>query len=72
MLDKLHALAALAAERGETLAQMALAWVLRSPAVASVLIGASKAAQIRENVKVLQSAPFSAEELAKIDEIALG
>ena len=69
MLGKLRALAALAAERGETLAQMALAWVLRHPAVTSVLIGASKAAQIRENVKVLESAPFSAEELAKIDAI---
>ncbi|MBO7342268.1 MAG: aldo/keto reductase, partial [Clostridia bacterium] len=69
MLDKLHALAKIAAERGETLAQMALAWVLRAPAVTSVLIGASKATQIRENVKVLESAPFTAEELAKIDAI---
>lgn len=72
MICKLHALAALAAERGESLAQMALAWVLRAPAVTSVLIGASKAAQIRENVKVLNSAPFSAEELAKIDAIVNG
>ena len=71
MLDKLHALAKIAAERGETLAQMALAWVLRAPAVTSVLIGASKAAQIRENAKVLESAPFTAEELAKIDAIVL-
>ena len=65
-------LAKIAAERGETLAQMALAWVLRAPAVTSVLIGASKAAQIRENVKVLESAPFTAEELTKIDAIVNG
>lgn len=70
--ERIGALNEIAAARGESLAQMALAWVLRTPAVTSVLIGASKAAQICENVKVLNSAPFSAEELAKIDEIALG
>ncbi|MBR7112576.1 MAG: aldo/keto reductase [Clostridia bacterium] len=70
--ERIGALNEIAAARGESLAQMALAWVLRAPAVTSVLIGASKAAQICENVKVLNSAPFSAEVLAKIDEIALG
>ena len=70
--ERIGALNEIAAARGESLAQMALAWVLRAPAVTSVLIGASKAAQICENVKVLNSAPFSAEVLVKIDEIALG
>lgn len=69
--EKIGALNEIAAARGESLAQMALAWVLRKDTVTSVLIGASKPAQIIENVKVLDSAPFSAEELAKIDEIAL-
>jgi L-glyceraldehyde 3-phosphate reductase len=69
---KIKALNEIAAARGESLAQMVLAWVLANKAVTSVLIGASKPAQIIENVKVLDSRPFSAQELAKIDEIALG
>ena len=69
---KIKSLHEIAAARGESLAQMALAWVLANKAVTSVLIGASKPAQIIENVKVLDSRPFSAQELAKIDEIALG
>lgn len=60
----------LAAQRGESLAQMALNWVLKDAPVTSVLIGASKAEQILENLKVLDCAPFSSEELRLIDDVA--
>lgn len=59
-----------AAERGQSLAQLALAWALRDPRMTSVLIGASSVQQIEENVAALQHLAFSAEELAKIDQIA--
>ncbi|GHO83575.1 aldo/keto reductase [Dictyobacter formicarum] len=68
-LDKLNRLNAIAKERGQTLAQMALAWNLRLPAVTSVLIGASKVEQIDENVAALKNLDFSDEELKKINEI---
>lgn len=58
-----------AAERGQSLAQMALAWVLRGERVTSALIGASKVSQIEENVKALDNLDFSEEELAKIEAI---
>ena len=58
-----------ARQRGETLAQMALAWVLRKKEVTGVLIGASCPEQIRENAGVIASAPFSAEQEALIDAI---
>jgi len=58
---------ALARERGQTLAQMALAWVLRLPGITSALIGASKVSQIEENVAALAHRHFSDEELARID-----
>ena len=70
-LAKIRALNALAKERGESLAQMALAWVLRREEVTSVLIGASKPSQIMDNLGAMRSAPFTAEELLAIDEIAL-
>jgi L-glyceraldehyde 3-phosphate reductase len=57
----------LAQGRGQTLAQMAVAWILRDPRMTSVLIGASSAKQIRENVKALERLDFTAEELAEID-----
>ena len=67
-LSKIRALAAIAEERGQTLAQMAISWLLRREEVASVIIGASSAAQIREN---LQPDPvFTDEQLARIDEIS--
>ena len=59
----------LASKRGETLAQMALKWVVKDSDVTSVLIGASKPQQILENLKVMQAADFSHEELKLIDEI---
>lgn len=68
-LTKVRALKELANQRGQSLAQMALAWILRDGEVTSVLIGASRPAQIVENIGILQSAPFTAEELAKIDAI---
>ncbi len=61
----------LATERGESLAQMALAWTLRDEAVSSLVIGASSVAQIDENLRVLDSEPFTAEQLQLIDEITL-
>ena len=70
-LGKIRALNALANERGESLAQMALAWVLRREEVTSVLVGASKPSQILDNLRAMNSAPFTQEELAVIDEIAL-
>lgn len=63
-------LAGLAKRRGQDLADMALAWDLRDCAVTSVIIGASKPEQIIQNIKALQSAPFSEEELKEIDEIS--
>ena len=71
-IGQIRRLNALAAERGESLAQMALKWVIKDQVVISVLIGASKPEQILENLKVLNSAPFTEEELKKIDEISIG
>ena len=71
ILSRIRALNELAAARGEKLSQMALKWILRDGAVTSVLIGASRPQQILDNLKVLQSAPFSEEELKKIDAISL-
>lgn len=70
-LAQIRALNDIATERGQSLAEMALAWVLRDGIVTSVLIGASKSAQILENIKALKNTHFTEEELKKIDEIAL-
>lgn len=70
VLEKVTALNELAKQRGQSLAQMALAWILRDGDITSVLIGASKPEQILDNLGMLQSAPFSEEERRKIDEIA--
>ena len=61
----------LAAQRGESLAQMALNWVLKDGIVTSVLVGASKPEQILDDLKVLESVPFTDEELKKIDALSL-
>lgn len=66
---KLVALNEVAKDRGQTLAQMALAWVLRDGKVTSALIGASRVEQIEENVGAIANLTFSAEELARIDSI---
>ncbi|MCM1126306.1 MAG: aldo/keto reductase [Lachnospiraceae bacterium] len=68
-LAKICALNTLAGERGQTLAEMALAWVLKDNIVTSVLIGASKPEQILDNIKAIQNTAFSAEELQKINDI---
>ena len=70
-LQQIQELNAIALKRGQTLAEMALAWDLAHPEVTSVLIGASKPSQILDNVKALQNTSFSAEELKQIDDIAL-
>ncbi len=66
-LEKIRALAAIASARGQSLAQMALAWTLRDPRVTSTLVGASSVAQLEANVAALGHLGFSAEELAEID-----
>ncbi len=68
-LEQIRCLNELAGERGQTLAQMALSWVLRDNEVCSVLIGASKPEQIVENIAVAECASFTQEELEKIEEI---
>jgi len=67
--EKILALHTLAQNRGQSLAQMALAWVLRQPAITSALIGASRSSQIVENVKALDRLAFEESELAAIDRI---
>ncbi len=62
---------AIAAKRGQSLAQMALAWTLRKPVVTSALIGASRLSQIEENVKTIANLEFSPEELEAIDQATL-
>lgn len=70
-VEKSRKLNEIAKKRGETLAQMSLAWVLKDERVTSVLTGASSPEQIKENVRAINSAPFSEEELKLIDEISL-
>lgn len=69
LVAKLKSLNEVAASRGETLAQMSLAWVLRDSDVTSVLIGASRPEQIIENCKIVDAKPFTQDELSKIEEI---
>jgi L-glyceraldehyde 3-phosphate reductase len=69
-LGKVRGLNEIARNRGQTLAQMALAWCSRDPRVTTVLIGASRPEQIDENVAALNSPEFSPEELAEIDKYA--
>jgi L-glyceraldehyde 3-phosphate reductase len=70
LLDKVRALNEIARARGQTLAQLAIAWVLRDPRMTSALVGASSVEQLRENVAAVRQSGFSAEELAAIDRIA--
>ena len=71
-LNQIKELNKIAFERGETLAQMSLAWVLQTEGVTSVLVGASKPEQILDNIGALNSSPFTKEQLALIDKFALG
>lgn len=68
-LKKVRALNDLASQRGQTLAQMALSWILRDGDITSVLIGASKPSQILDNIGIVHATSFSDEERRKIDEI---
>ncbi|HXN93269.1 MAG TPA: aldo/keto reductase [Candidatus Acidoferrales bacterium] len=71
-LPKVRALHAIAARRGQSLAQMAIAWVLRLPVVTSALIGASSPAQLQQNVQALEHLDFAEAELTEIDQILKG
>ena len=68
-LSQIRALNAIAGERGQTLAEMALAWILKDGDVCSVLIGASRPSQLLDNVKAAKNCAFTEKELRKIDEI---
>jgi L-glyceraldehyde 3-phosphate reductase len=69
LVSKARQLNEIAAERGQSLAQMAIAWVLRRPEVTSVLIGASRVKQINENYEALENLEFSDDELNRIEDI---
>jgi L-glyceraldehyde 3-phosphate reductase len=66
-MERVRSLAAIAERRGQSLAQMALAWTLRDPRITSALVGAGSVRQLEENLGALQHLEFSAEELAEID-----
>ena len=68
-LGKIRQLHALALERGQTLAQMALSWILKDPRITSVLIGASRPEQLEDSLQCLENTSFSNEELQRIETI---
>jgi L-glyceraldehyde 3-phosphate reductase len=70
-IARVRALAAIASERGQKMAQLAIAWALRNPTVTSVLLGASSVGQLDENLASLNNLEFSAEELKRIDQYAV-
>jgi L-glyceraldehyde 3-phosphate reductase len=69
-LAKVRGLDAIARARGQTLAELALSWVLRSPTITSALVGASSVTQLEQNLTALEASPLSTEELAEIDRYA--
>jgi len=69
VIEKIRSLNQLAQQRGQTLAQMAIAWVLKNPAMTSVILGASKIKQIEDAVGALKAAPFEIEELENIESV---
>ena len=69
LINKLRKLNDIAKQRGQSLAQMALAWVLRDPQITSALIGASSSQQIRDNVAAADNVDFGDEELRAIDQV---
>ena len=69
VLEKIRNLNKVAKDRGQSLAQMALVWLLRQPVITSVIIGGSKIKHIEENVKALENKNFSLEELDLIEKI---
>ena len=66
VLSKIKALNKMAEERGQTLAEMALAWVLKDDLVTSVIIGASSVAQLEDNLKAIRNTSFTKEELRRL------
>jgi L-glyceraldehyde 3-phosphate reductase len=69
-LAHIRKLSELASARGQTMAQMAISWVLRDPRMTSALIGASSVGQLEENLKAVDGPPFTADELRTIDSVA--
>jgi L-glyceraldehyde 3-phosphate reductase len=69
VLEKIRRLEEIAKQRGQTLAQMAVAWALRNPVMTSVIIGASRLEQLEQNVTALKNLSFSTSELDAIDQI---
>jgi L-glyceraldehyde 3-phosphate reductase len=70
-LNHIRALAGVAGRRGQSLAQLAISWVLRDPRVTSALIGASSVKQLEENLAAAQNTAFRDEDLAEIDRNAV-
>ena len=70
-IDRVRALAAIAAERGQTMAQLAVAWTLRDPRVTSTLLGASSVKQLEDTAAAVNNLSFTDEELARIDQYAI-
>ena len=70
-LERVRALAEVARQRGQTLAQMALAWTLRDSRVTSALVGVSRIEQLESNLAALEQPEFTPEELAEIDRHAV-
>lgn len=67
LLKRLNRLSEIASERGQSLAEMALAWLLKDDSVTSVIVGASSVNQLQKNLNALMNTSFSTEELALID-----
>ena len=72
MLAKIAELNRIALERGQTLAEMSLAWLLKDNKVTSVIVGASSVEQLSDNIKALNNTSFDEAELKRIDEIIKG
>ena len=70
-IDRVRSLAAIAAERGQSMAQMAVAWTLRDPRVTSTLLGASSVQQLEDTAAAVNNLSFSDDELARIDQFAV-
>jgi L-glyceraldehyde 3-phosphate reductase len=68
-MDKIQRLNKVAKDRGQSLAQMALSWIMRDGDITSVLVGASKSAQILDNLKMMDNMNFSDDEIAEIEKI---
>ena len=70
LLQSLRQLNAIAAGRGQSLAQMSISWLLAQESVSSVIVGASSVAQLKDNLEAVRNLSFTAEELSEIDRIS--